>query len=151
MAYEFKDYKRDIVEVSKNKPRAKIATKNKRRRSKIEEDETSQHFNSSERSHKHHWVRRYGSNSSYEKLISLLKDVVRKYYGRPIHICYAHFSRVVEQVYKNDPGKAAAKAAFWNMIVENGNTGNRWLDRHNLVAQVVEDEENYIFTIEPLG
>lgn len=150
MSYEPKDYKRDIVTVTRGKRKALVATKHKRRRTEIEDDETVHRFNSSERSHKHHWVRRRETNAYYGKLISLLKNVVRKYYGRPIHVCYEHFSRVVEQVYKDELGKAAAKVAFWNMIVKDGLSSNHWADQYNFVAQIVEDEENYIFTIESL-
>ena len=151
MAYEPKDYKRDIVEVSKNKPKAKIATKHKRRGAAIEEDETSQRFNGSERSHKNHWVRRYGTNNSYTKLVDLLKSVVRKYYGQPIQVCYAHFSRVIDQVYKGEPGTARIKTIFWNKIVKDGNSSDEWYCRsYNWVAKIVEDENKYVFTIEPL-
>ena len=151
MAYEFKDYKRDIVRVSKDKPKANVATKYKRRHTEIEDDETAHRFNGSERFHKHHWVRRYGSNASYEKLIHLLKNVVRKYYGQPIYICYTHFSLIIDQVFKGEGGRAAAKTVFWAGLVKDGNSSDHFNCRsYNWVAQVVENENEHVFTIEPL-
>lgn len=150
MAYMPKDYKRDIVTVVVGKRKALVATKHKRRRAEVEDDETAQRFNSSERSHKHHWVRRRETNAYYEKLIRLLKNVVRKYYGQPIHVCYAHFSRVVEQIYKGERGGAAAKTGFWKKIVKDGESSNYWVDQYHFAAQIVEDENKNTFTIEPL-